>query len=81
VCVLQEHADLVLATRKPALGNGVQSISDWLDMRGLDRRLQNSDIVVSTSPRYDIGGITFHISHKNLLARLYIFDTEWHMGN
>jgi hypothetical protein len=53
--ILQEHADLVLASRNPALGHGVQSINEWLDMRGLDRRLRNSDIAPST-PRYDTSG-------------------------
>lgn len=47
---LQEHADLVLTSRTPALGNAIQSIDELLDMRGLDRRLRNSDIT-TTTPR------------------------------
>jgi hypothetical protein len=56
--VLQEHADLVMASRNPGIGNGVQSLNEWLDMRGLDRRLKSSDIATST-PRYDINRISF----------------------
>ena len=71
---MQEHADLVLASRNPAAGNGVQSINEWLDMRGLDRRLRNSDITPS-SPRYNITGMSIRINQSNLHTRFNVFLT------
>jgi hypothetical protein len=73
--LLQEHSDLVLASRNPALGNGVQSISEWLDMRGLDRRLRNSDIAPS-SPRYDINRPFCEINTIKLLVQFDNFDPK-----
>jgi hypothetical protein len=44
---LQERADLVL-TRGPDQGASVRSINEWLDRRGLDRRVPNSDAAMNT---------------------------------
>jgi hypothetical protein len=67
LCNLQERAGLVLASRAPAIGtNDAQSLNEWLDMQGLDRRLHNSD-TTSSSPRYEISGIPFHIIRNEFI--------------
>ncbi len=73
---LQEHADLVLTSRTPALGNAIQSIDEWLDMRGLDRRLRSSDIT-TTTPRYDIRRINFALLHTSCFDSVRI---KWNIG-